>query len=374
LIPLIFIGALIVYVYKKNPVNVLNRLFIWFLLLLFVWAGSELLLSVVKSEETAKFVTRLGAFGWNFIAPSFLLFTLAFVRNFRLLRHFWFNVFLGGVPLFLMFFIWRTDLITNYEFIHTKWGWTSLPGDLFFVYGLWIGGLFLFSFFQLFSFYSNSNIKEEKQQALLVALSLTPGFLLGMTSQIVFPLFGFFPGVFDSVIFPLTSFSLPVFIGFAIFRYKLFVASPSLITHQIIDTMRESLFVLSPTLYIEFGNKAFFDLLGYGRDEIIGKRVDNIIVGGKEYEMFLSRGIKPLTKGTEVRNLDIKLLTKAGKEIPVNFSASPVSVSRGVVTGIVVVVYDASEIKRLIYSLEVRVRELQEAKISLERALGNHLS
>ncbi len=375
LFALLVIVGFIVYVYSKNPYSLLNKLFIVFLVFVAIWAVSEVVNTLTTSPAVVELSLRVGAIGWIFIGPAFLLFVLTFVRQERLAKNFWLLLGLAGVSLAILFLAWRSNFIVTYDLERLAWGWQAPPGKYFPLFGLWITFLFLFAFYHVLRYYLKAKVKEERSQAILIFLAILPSFIFGMVSQVVYPIFfESHSALLEAVVFPFTSLSLALFLGIAIIKYKLFIISPSLVIPNIINTMSEALIVFNPSLYIEMVNKTTLDLLGYhSSDELVGKKVENIIVGGNVWDTFMSRGIEPLRRKKEVKNLELKFLTKDGREIPVNFSASSVKSPEGELTGIVSLAYDIEDRKKLIRSLEQKLAQLKDAKINLERSLGEKL-
>lgn len=374
LIALNVIAGFILYVYFKNPYSLLNKLFILFLVFVGIWMASEMVNTMTTSQNVVEYSLRVGAIGWNFLGLTFLLFVLTFVRQDRLVKNFFFLLFFGSVSLATLFLAWRSNLIVTYDLERLAWRWQTPPGDYFSLFGLWVGFLFIFSFYHVLRYYLKAKINEERRQAMLIFLAILPAFIFGMVSLVVWPLvFGTYSPLLEAVIFPFTSLSLVFFLSIAILKYKLFIISPSLVIPSIIDTMSETFIVLNPSLYIDFANKTARNLLGYEEKELIGRKADRIIVGGEVWRAFLRRAVAPLREGKEVRNLDLKFLTREGREVSVNFSASPVKNPDGEVTAMVCLAYDIGETKKLIRSLEQKLARLRDATINLERALGEKL-
>lgn len=366
---------MIVYIYLRNPYNPLNKFFILFLFFVGIWIFSETFNAFTISREAASFSTRIGAIGWSFMGPMFLIFVLLFVKENHLVKSFWFITALLGVSSILLFLTWRSDLIINYSPERFFWGWQVPSGKLFFLLGLWAAFLFLFSFFHILRFYFKTKLKEEKSQAVLLLCAMTLPFIFGILGHVILPSFVGHLFLFDAIGFPFTVFPLAYFLGLAIIKYRLFIISPTFMAPGIINTMSELLIVFNiPFFTIEFVNKAATDVLGYSKEEFIGSNIDKIFAGGNVWDTFSSRGLNPLLRGKVVKNLETKFLTKDGKEIPVNFSASSIKSAEKNATMVVALAYDISKTKKLVRSLEERIGQLKDANISLEKALGERLS
>ena len=72
----------------------------------------------------------------------------------------------------------------------------------------------------------------------------------------------------------------------------------------------------------------------------------------------------------QVKNLETKVVTRDGREISVNFSASPIKGKGGTLGGVVAVLTDITHLKTLVRNLEKTAQDLKIAKYELERRLA----
>lgn len=93
-------------------------------------------------------------------------------------------------------------------------------------------------------------------------------------------------------------------------------------TDNIVNSMTNSLIVVSPEGKIQYVNPATCSLLGYEENEIIGQPIDTIFAEEKEELPFKGSGLADLLKEGAARNLEKTYLSKDGKKIPVLFSMS----------------------------------------------------
>lgn len=141
---------------------------------------------------------------------------------------------------------------------------------------------------------------------------------------------------------------------------------------NIIKTMVDSLIVVAPEALIQTVNQATCDMLGYRKEELIGKEVGLIleedegneeeIRGNLNHHAFFQNLIK---KGS-VANLEKSLLTKKGRSIPVLFSCSAMRDGEGKIQGIVCVARDITERKEA----EEKLRSAQSHAIISEKLAG----
>ena len=141
-------------------------------------------------------------------------------------------------------------------------------------------------------------------------------------------------------------------LGYAVWRYELFVLSASTAADRILATMTESVVLLDPQGRIADGNDATWKLAGYPRGELIGSPAEALfgpeIEGDKLAESTPGDGSSPIVEST--------LRSRDGTQIPINVSASILHTHDGGLAGLVLLARDMTEQKRS----EVRLRESEE--------------
>jgi PAS domain S-box-containing protein len=136
---------------------------------------------------------------------------------------------------------------------------------------------------------------------------------------------------------------------------------------NIIRSLVNSLVVTDSDSVITMANEACRQLLGYSREELIGRPLAMI---------FAERAANPLGRGSEfwhhcrtrgyATGLETALKTKQGEEIPVSLNASVMRDRTGDIIGIVLVATDQREMRRLL--LEARAAAAAEREQAAERA------
>jgi PAS domain S-box-containing protein len=135
---------------------------------------------------------------------------------------------------------------------------------------------------------------------------------------------------------------------------------------DIIQSMGNSLVVGDRDLHISAANDACCQLLGYGKEELLGKPVSLIFGEGAP---------NPFRRGAELWNrlrttgratsLETMLRTKLGEEIPVSLNASVMRDRGGEIIGTVLVATDLREMRRLL--AEARAAAAAEREEAAER-------
>ncbi len=130
---------------------------------------------------------------------------------------------------------------------------------------------------------------------------------------------------------------------YAVTKYGLVPITPSLAANEIISTMRDLLLVSDADGRIRFVNNAACSFLGYSREEIIGRQLEELFVPADDNESTL--------QGRWVRDREYIFRTKMGQPIELTLSHSPVT-RQGEITGAVIIGRDLRERKR--YEWEAR--------------------
>lgn len=129
---------------------------------------------------------------------------------------------------------------------------------------------------------------------------------------------------------------------------------------NIIRSMMDMLIVTNPDATIKKVNQAAIDLLGYSKEELIGKPMRGIFLpdtAASLKEIWIDDFVK---KGT-VKNVEGYYLAKDGKKIPIIFSASLVCNESGNIEDMVYVALDITERKEF----EERIKQSEEQYRSL---------
>ena len=115
---------------------------------------------------------------------------------------------------------------------------------------------------------------------------------------------------------------------------------------NIINSMIDTLIVLTPESKIQKVNQATCDLLGYKVEELIGQPFSKIInmEGEKHVENQITK-IEQLTQGRSIRELETTYIAKDGSYIPVLFSGSAIFDRNGKAQGVVCVALDITDRK-----------------------------
>ena len=140
---------------------------------------------------------------------------------------------------------------------------------------------------------------------------------------------------------------------------------------NILNNMRESLLVISPSGLISTVNQNILELLGYTEDEIVNKPVDMIFEEAKDFIKW--RDDVSLAKRATIRNRETFYITKDSNKIPVLFSASVMLDPEGSIQGIICVAVDITERKRSESRMQDSLREKEVLLKEVHHRVKNNL-
>jgi PAS domain S-box-containing protein len=162
-----------------------------------------------------------------------------------------------------------------------------------------------------------------------------------------------------------------VFIGIAMWKYELFSLNVLTAAETILSTMSDTVILVNPDGEIIGANIAMIKLLGYKKEELIGKQIDSIFLKKEdEKDIFLKKIWKELEESKEITDFEISLKSKDGKGIPVSLSSSMVSDKRKKILGAVCIVRNISERKAMENKVKESMDELKRInKIMVGREL-----
>ena len=120
-----------------------------------------------------------------------------------------------------------------------------------------------------------------------------------------------------------------------------------LFIHEIIESMISPLMIVDPSGKIKTVNHAATSVLGYQEDELIDRPVDRLFADG----FLASADIGALIEKGSMEQVEKTCVAKNGRHIPVLFAGSVLRDQNGVMDGIVCVMQDISERKKLEKSL-----------------------
>ncbi len=343
------------FVLYKNPKSRLNRLCALANISFAIWALADSYFHNASSPESAMFWMNISSIGWCSFPFTTSLFYLAATGHEKFLRNRPAVIAFGLLAVFLITQQWTGHLISGV--VKQPYGWstdwaTSVSSYIFyFYYSISVLGCI----FLAYNTWHNAKGLREKKQARVLWVSAAVCFILCSTSDVILPALGiyFFPPI--AIIFIL------IWAGglaYAITRYGLMSLTPQEAADKILATMGDALMLIDPNGKIITANQAALDLLGYEKQELLGREFTTISsqsgsVDSQSLPLFL--GEDALT------NQEFSYKAKSGKTIPVLLSTSVLKDQEGELAGFITVAHDITEylqLKQALWRVEQRYQGL----------------
>ncbi|HPK87824.1 MAG TPA: PAS domain S-box protein, partial [Atribacterota bacterium] len=218
--------------------------------------------------------------------------------------------------------------------------------------GIWSNSIWTYLFFSyylilvltaigmIYDFGKRTKIPLKQKQAQIILttsfISLTIGFfiefLLPLLILVQLPTSG-----------NVVNLILSTGIIYAIAKYKLVMLSPGLAVRQIISTIADSLLIMDREGYIDSVNQALLNLSGYQKKELLKKSIE-LLFPKSDIEKICPY---PSALKETVSRTELNLKTKSGKQIPVILSCTPIIDDIGETAGIVGILTEITELKRV---------------------------
>ncbi|MGB3081389.1 MAG: PAS domain S-box protein, partial [Candidatus Omnitrophota bacterium] len=369
LISITVYAGLAAYILTRNPKDRLVRISALYLLCFLIWSISYFLAHNPNiSIGQTKLLYNLGSFGWLPFSSAFVWVVFMMTGKEKMLKNKIFRLVSFSIPVLLMYPAWSGKLLT--DFVKQPFGWSynwslNVWTYLFFAY---IGVFITAGLLVLYGYAKREKDVRKKGPAWLLFLATVIATPLGVMTNIVAQLLKLYeiPPMASDV-----ALIWAVCLVYAIVRYEFLAVTPAAAAKNIISTMTDSLILLDEKGKISTVNSATCDLLGYEKEELIGKDLTSL---------FSSHSIGKLNvTGEEFIGLieeetftgrELTYLTKEGERLPVLLSASVIRSRPGALRGIIVLARDITGIKKT----EEELRGLNEQLKENERAVLNVLS
>lgn len=358
-----------IYILKKDEKSMTNRSFFLLCIVIGLWDFGYAFMLIAPDINTVNVFRIIASIGWCFLHGIFLQFSLSISYGEKWRMKCKYKVLLYILP--TIFFIRNSLHSPEKVIVKTNIGWVDIcPIDIAFsflvaYYAICIlGGAVI-----IYLWGKKSTKRREKKQATIMVSGIVITFILGTITNIIFPLIGvktFAWGVFFLYI--------AIFCAlYAIIKYKMMSITPAYVSDYIFRGVNEPIFFIDDNLIIKDANEATYNLTGYNSEEIEGKLFTELIE--KSNCDFYN-----ITKHRFISNLEVDLIKKNGQDIECILSGRIVYDDFKDMLGIVVILYDISEIKkaeRILknYNIELenkvkdRTLELEESNKILQKEI-----
>lgn len=371
LVSLLYTIALIVYadlaviVLYRNIRSRLNWFCALFLLSLACWSLEDIFHgNPALPAAQVDFFSDIGAIGRFSLASFFLAFVLEFTGSLDRIQRRRFGtgmllILLAGLPVFLLVMYYcRQFPLTNH---HYSFGWVvewqsnNLWVLLFYCY---LGGFVSFGSYLLYRFAKEGNNPPQQKSARILGLTTLASLILGGFTDIILPLT-------DRPFPELAGLGSLIWAGglyYSIGRYNLLALTPSSAADEILATMPEALFLITPEGRIAVANPAGLELFGYQQEELPGIPAADLFASAADFDSLQVQTVS----FTTLSGIELQCRTKTGREFPAVIATRVLRTdngSPGRMRGIVMVLHDISAQKQA----AAKLRQAQEELLRQER-------
>ncbi len=330
--------ALGIAVYFLDKKATLNKLFMAILIFNAYWGFSEFMLYQAESAQVAYFWVKAMVI-WPFLSALMLHFTLVFTESSLLNNKKIYGFIYLPATIFAVI-----DLTTNWISafpVLQSWGYAfALPEDMTIstIDFVWVSTLAILSVFLCVMFYRQTSNPTKKHQAKFIAVGLACPVVLSIMTDSILPMMGIIVPSLENF----SSCLLSVFIGYAMWRYDLFLLNPEVAAENIFTTIPDSLILADIEGKMVEANNALLKVSGFTKKELTGKPLSELFVDKRTGEAAIAK----LLKEGEIKNVETQLKTGSG-EITVLFSGSVVKRKNGKKIGLTCIMHDITEHKEM---------------------------
>ena len=333
----LFLG---IVVYSFNRKSVLNKIFFLTALAAFFYSFTTVMMWTATNFAGANFWNKMGT-AWPFFVALVATFALVFTESN------WIKNKLNYLILFLpAVAFWLVDLSTsliNGPPVMEYWGYNDVASGTLVYYGsiIWTIALPILAFALCFRYYRKAEDNMQKQRRKYVtigfAIPIAAFISTNMVARMIemdIPNLGFVATLFFSG-----------FVGYAVVKYDLFTFDAALAAENILTTMPDSLILADVKAKILRVNERFSNFIGYEKEELIGKSITKLCTENEE--KTCASLLEELAIERIIRNRELAFQSKSGTKLNVFFSGSIVKSKMGRDIGIVCIIHDITDMKKM---------------------------
>jgi PAS domain S-box-containing protein len=278
---------------------------------------------------------------WPFFVALVATFALVFTENK------WIKNKLNYLILFLpAVAFWLVDLSTsviNGPPVMEYWGYNDVASGTLVYYGsiIWTIALPILAFVLCFRYYRQAKDIMQRQRRKYVTIGFAIPIAAFISTNIVariidmgIPNLGFVATLFFSC-----------FVGYAVVKFDLFTLDAALAAENILTTMPDSLILADAEAKILRVNERLANFIGYEKEELIGKSITKLCTA--DQENTCANLLEELAIKKIIRNRELIFQNKSGAKLNVFFSGSIVKSKLGHDIGIVCIVHDITDMKKI---------------------------
>ena len=355
------------FIYHKSPKSQLNKMIAVLCILVGFLAFTEFGYRQAETIQTAYLWLKISTL-WPLVPSLLLHISLIFTKS-KILKNKLAYILVYLPPIIIIILASTTNLLFN-DALKYYWGWTYvIPADatLFNIMALWtvfavvLAGLICFSYYL-----KNKDIKRKQAKFMFAGLYLP--LIVALSSDFILP------SVYSRVP-EMTMTMMTVGIGiisYGIWKYRFPALTTAIAADEIVSTMSNFFILLDKKNNIIDVNQAACNLLGYERNELIGKSI-GIIFPDEELYLLTKRLSSDLSNRDHITNIELAFKVKSGNHVPVFLSMSLIKNDSNEILGIVCVGNDITDIKEAEDKIKASLKEKELLLQEIHHRVKNNL-
>jgi PAS domain S-box-containing protein len=327
------------HAFAQDPNRQLSKLFLILTLLEAYLALTEYGLRMAQDFETALFWFKFGCL-WPLTVAVSLHFTLVLARQTRLYRSPWMMISLY-LPALLFSFL---HLMPNHFFglpTRAYWGWTyrnqsAEPATVARLGMLWILIIIIWGLYLSIRHFLNAKSYRAKQRIRFILIGFLAIFMFDSFSEIVLPAFGIESPELGSLGLLFGN----LFVGYGIWKFKLFTLTPEAIALEIVLNMTGAVLVVEPSGRVVYTNVSAEVLFDLKESQLRGRILSSILVTEDNVSILNEILLGKTDAIDRIHDFETTIVIQGEERIPVAISAFNLIKQRAGFLGYVFIVRD----------------------------------
>ncbi|MBU3114087.1 diguanylate cyclase domain-containing protein [Clostridium lacusfryxellense] len=351
-------------IYKKDRKSKVNVDFLILCISCSLWALGYAFMLISPSLEIARIWRIVSALGWFSFNAVWISFASSIVNinkeNYRTSK-IQFLIYIITIIFFINSLVYQPSKeISNevYGFVDNLY--TTKPIGV--VFSIFILILFVSSILIIYFQMRNSHKNRVKIQMKTILITSLISFVLAGISDLILPMFGILN-------FPLGIITVSIGMGgmwYAINKHKMMSISYELVSEYIFEAVNEPIFILSEDLLIKNCNEASLNITGYDYLDLERKSL-NVIINFRDFKF------NTIMQEEKVVNIEVDLHKKNKDKLICELSGTVIYDEYKDVLGILVILHDVSERKKIDELQKLYTYELEDSNIKLKKEIEDRL-
>lgn len=339
-------------IYRLNKRTKVGTIFFILTILLATWSFAFTFDYYAPNNVIHSLMGTVAAIGWCFLPVMILLLLLALTEDKKYNKELELLICMPGMICFII------AVILNFR---------VLPVSYFFYNAYYKGNeiynisYMLLSLFILIKWGITSTHTIHKKQCRIISITSIATFLIYFILEVVMD------QLYDKAIPNITHILCVIMISgifYSTVKYNFLMVSNTLINNEIFDGIMDLTFLVDLNGKIIRGNRQFYHVLDYDKDEFVNTKITDIIKAEEFQETVVN--INQIYESQKLYNSSIT--TKNGVELPFNITISPLRVSGNqLIVGYIVIGQDVRIINQL--KKEIMEHEVTDEKLKLSEEL-----